>query len=403
MAKSKISKNGKIIIYNKSNKNNRKINIKGGFAPKLKSLFNYPRGIAINNTGYIFVVDSDNHCIRIFSPNPEYTLIHTIGVPKKSGNTSDTFLFPVGIAIDQHNAGDILYVSDTYNNRIQLFLITINANNTITATHLPAILGSANSIGKVSFKGNTHETFNNPTQIAIDNNILYVADTANNRIQVFHITINYIHNTIMARLLPAEVNGNNSIFGLTHLNGKSKYTSSFKPQGVAVHNNILYVADSNLNRILVFQITINDNNTITSLYLPSLDSAKYSIRDTTQLAIHSVAGNNILYVLGTKIRIYNISINNESNTITSTLYEPNNITIDIPSGIAIHDNILYLTNLKNDCIDVFKGNTNNPDTLEYYDTIPHPNPRYAPLKEEIEQLQSRISVLEQEIYSLSPT
>ena len=178
----KYSKKGNIIRYNKNNGNNRNISMFGGGpAPNQQLGLNAPDGIAINNTGYVFVADRDNHCIHIFSPLPDYIHIHTLGILGSIGNTNNTFNHPCGLAIEN----DILYVADIDNHRIQIFRIYINDNNTITATHLPGRNGGPHSIG-TGIEGNTNNTFANPQGLAIENNILYVVDAFNNRIQVFN-------------------------------------------------------------------------------------------------------------------------------------------------------------------------------------------------------------------------
>ena len=67
------SKKGNIIRYNGNNRNNRMFG--GGPAPNQQIILRFPGDIAINNAGYVFVTDGNNHCIRIFSPFPYYTHI----------------------------------------------------------------------------------------------------------------------------------------------------------------------------------------------------------------------------------------------------------------------------------------------------------------------------------------
>jgi hypothetical protein len=261
---------------------------------------------------------------------------HSIGYGNPS-NTDYTFNMPGALAIYE----DILYVADRGNHRIQVFRININDNNTITTIHLPIHLGSQHSIG-TGIRGNTNYTFNNLGGLSIENNILYVADEGNDRIQVFRITINN-NNTITATYLIGANGGPHSIGGR---NGNTNYTF-FYPHGLVIHRhndqNILYIADSHNHRIQVFRITINANDTITAIHLPGANGGPHSI--------------------GAGIR---------SNT---------NNTFSFPTGLAIHhvgdEDILYIADTYNQRIQIFNGDITNPATLQYYDSIPPPPPKYT--------------------------
>jgi DNA-binding beta-propeller fold protein YncE len=75
--------------------------------------FNLPQGIAVSNTGYVYVSDYNNHRIQKFT---------STGTPVKTwgtfGSGTGQFIRPKGIAVD--GAGNV-YVVDSGNNRIQKF------------------------------------------------------------------------------------------------------------------------------------------------------------------------------------------------------------------------------------------------------------------------------------------
>jgi len=368
---------------------------------------NEPRGIAINITGYVFVASTYNHCICIFSPNPDYTPIYTIRSRGLSGATNHLF-FPTGIAIHRHNDIDILYIADAHNNRIQVFRITINADNTITHLHIPSQPGGRNSIG-TGFSNSTYDTFNSPQDIKIHNDILYVADSWNNRIQMFRITIND-NNTITSIHIPSQLGSPDSVgMGLA---GNTNIRFSH-PSGVTIHRqndqDILYVADTYNNRIQVFRITINGNNTVTALHLPGQPNSPHSIGMSLAgntnstfyhpygVTIHRQNDQDILYVADTynnRIQMFRININNANNTITAThIPGPNGVpnslgtgrsggtdnTFDCPKNLAIHNDLLYILDSRNNRIQLFNGDLSNAPTIQYYDTIPHHKSRYTVL------------------------
>jgi 6-phosphogluconolactonase (cycloisomerase 2 family) len=388
-----ICKKDNIIRYNGNNGNNSMFG--GGPVANQQLVLNRPTDIAINNAGFVFVSDRTSHCIRIFSPHPDYTLIHTLGTPEFENNTKDTFYYPNGLSIKN----DILYVCDSLNHRIQVFRITINTN-IITATHLPRAIGGHHSIGYGN-PSNTNYTFNLPDALAIENNILYVADSQNHRIQVFRININD-NNTITTIHLPIHLGSQHSIG--TGIRGNTTDTFN-NPRGLAIENNILYVADDNNHRIQVFRININDNNTITAIYLPGANGGYHSIgtgrEGNTNYTFRFPCGlairNNILYVADNdnhRIQVFRITIN-ANNTITTrhlpganggphsigtSIRGNTNNTFAYPRGLAIHqvgdDDILYIDDYVNNRIQIFNGDITNPATLQYYDTIPPPPAKY---------------------------
>ncbi|MFL6457504.1 MAG: 6-bladed beta-propeller, partial [Nitrososphaeraceae archaeon] len=78
--------------------------------------FNYPQGISTDSIGNIFVSDSGNNRIQVFSDNG--TFIKTWG---SIGSGPGQFRHPEGITVDKSGNNNIVYVADSGNNRIQVF------------------------------------------------------------------------------------------------------------------------------------------------------------------------------------------------------------------------------------------------------------------------------------------
>jgi len=331
--------------------------------------------ITISNNGYIFVADSHNHCVHVFSAEPEYTLITTIGTPGRHGVGKYEFNNPIGLLIDN----DILYVSDSNNHRIQVFRLTIDA-----ILHICGPNNSKNSI--------LLSIYNNPCGLAIENDILYEVDKFNNCIMVFSIIINVEDNTILAifkKRIGSGVAGNNNYL-------------FYKPSMVAILDNILYVSDTYNHRIQVFRITINADNTITVLHISNPNGSPHSIGTgilgNTANAFSYPKGitlhNNILYVVDKnnhRIQMFHITIN-ANNTITAlhlpgTNGSPHSIGTGIvgdtdyafhfPEKVVIHNELLFLADSYNNRIQIYNGDIANPSTLQYYDTVPTPQPKYT--------------------------
>ncbi|MBL7998725.1 MAG: SMP-30/gluconolactonase/LRE family protein [Candidatus Kapabacteria bacterium] len=132
--------------------------------------FNYPRGIALDETGKLYVADAQNNRIRRVSKTGMVTTIAGSKIGALDGQDSIArFNFPTGVAVD---ATGTLYVTDTDNNTIRA--ITLQGRvTTVAGSESGFYDGSALSA-----------QFSYPTGIAVSRDgSLYVADTYNHRIR----------------------------------------------------------------------------------------------------------------------------------------------------------------------------------------------------------------------------
>lgn len=124
----------------------------------------YPTGLALDRRGHIYVSDRETHRVsRLDECKGGYVPLECLG---GEGSEPRQFISPRGIAI---SPTDDLYVADSGNNRIQVF----------------SLKGLA--LRSVWDKTCSEENlFNNPTDVAIDSlGNVYVADRDNSRIQKF--------------------------------------------------------------------------------------------------------------------------------------------------------------------------------------------------------------------------
>ncbi|MCU0425938.1 MAG: IPT/TIG domain-containing protein [Candidatus Kapabacteria bacterium] len=130
--------------------------------------FNRPVGIAIDGSGFIYVADYENNCIRKITPSGSVTT-HAGGINgNRDGNgTSARFSLPTGLDVD---FGGTVYVADRGNNRIR----KIMPNGDVTT-----IAGSV-----LGYQDGTNALFNQPYSVAVDSQgNVYVVDTGNHRIR----------------------------------------------------------------------------------------------------------------------------------------------------------------------------------------------------------------------------
>ncbi|MFA6082692.1 MAG: NHL repeat-containing protein, partial [Patescibacteria group bacterium] len=219
-----------------------------------------PDDVAIDSTNHrLFVSDYQNGRVLVYNLNSsdvlvDYTADYVLGRPDfndtrslgASDVTQNTLVAPTGLAY----ASNMLYVSEGIANRVVVFDVTTIVNGE----------SAANVLGQASFttyaEGTTQSTLYNPSGLAIASNLLYVADTTNNRVMIFDVT--------------AILDGENAANELGQANFTtveySKKTSSRlnQPEGVEISGTTLYVADTANHRVVTFDVTaISDGEAAT--------------------------------------------------------------------------------------------------------------------------------------------
>jgi len=139
----------------------------------INATFSSPAGVAVDNSGNVYVADSNNDLIRkIATDGTVSTLAGKAGTSGSSNGfgVSASFNLPTGLAVD--NSGNV-YVADAGNNLIRMITPAGNVS-TLAGSGLPA---AADGQG-------TAASFYNPNSIAIDaTGTLYLTDEKNNLIR----------------------------------------------------------------------------------------------------------------------------------------------------------------------------------------------------------------------------
>ena len=157
--------------------------------------FKNPTFMVIDNSQQmLFVADSGNDRIVIFElvtgttcPSGTEEAVDGVCFVEEfgsSGNDEGEFDDPAGLAYD--STKDLLYVSDSDNNRIQIFEI-VDGNTCPSGTE--EIVNGVCFVEEFGSSGTANGNFDTPLGIALDttNDLLFVADSDNDRIQAFNL------------------------------------------------------------------------------------------------------------------------------------------------------------------------------------------------------------------------
>jgi sugar lactone lactonase YvrE len=217
--------------------------------------FKSPSGLALDTgSNLLYVADTDNDRIQIINidgncdDNDDEYLAKDICFVDEfgSGGTGEgEFDSPSALVLD--TANDLLYIADTGNDRIQI----IDVDGRCGSDELANDVCFVDEFGGT---GNDEGEFDSPSGLAFDpdTDFLYVADTGNNRIQIIDVDGNCDSND-------DEYLANDVCF-VDEFGSSGNGEGDFDiPTGLALHtdNDILYVADSDNNQIQIIDVDGN--------------------------------------------------------------------------------------------------------------------------------------------------
>jgi autotransporter-associated beta strand protein len=185
--------------------------------------FHHPLGVAVDNSGNVYVADAGNHVIRKVTPSGTVsTLAGRAGVAGAANGAAAlaTFDTPAGVAAD--GAGN-LYIADTLNHAIR----KISAGGVVsTLAGLAGVSGTADG---------ATARFNGPQGVAVDaaRGLVYVADTENHTVRKIILSSGAVSTLAGLAGEPGFADGAGAV---------ARFNA---PMGVAVDGaGVLYIADT---------------------------------------------------------------------------------------------------------------------------------------------------------------
>lgn len=203
----------------------------GDGGPAVSAELNYPRAVAVDGAGNVYIADTLNNRVREIVSGTITTVAGngTQGFAGDGGSaTSAQLNLPRGVVLDA--AGD-LYISDTGNNRVRK--VDLSGNITTVAGN-----GTAGSTGDGGQAKNAELDF--PFGLAFDPaGNLYIADTANSRVRLVSKATGVI-STVVGTCGP----------GFSGDWGPASIAQINAPFGLGVDGKgTIYIADSSNNRV----------------------------------------------------------------------------------------------------------------------------------------------------------
>lgn len=240
---------------------------------------NYPHGIAVAPNGDLYVADMFNNRVLHY-PATSTVAGQVYGQPdfisttiNTGGISAGSLYHPQGLAVNPSG----LYVADSANNRVLHYPFGSTVADFVYGQGLP---GNAPNNFAANQSGSGAMGLNNPRDVAVDANGIYVADTSNNRI--VHYTLgNPVADFVYGQpdLNSTQVNQGQPQPTATTLNNPTKVTLD-QASG-------LYVADRDNNRVLYYPPTTGQaQNGIAALRLYGQNSYTTLNSGTTATMFH---------------------------------------------------------------------------------------------------------------------
>ena len=219
----------------------------GGAATSAR--LSFPRGVAVDGAGNLYIADASNHRIRKVDTSGNISTVAGTGTSSFGGDggaaTSATLNSPRGVALD--SSGN-LYIADASNHRIRKVDATTGVISTVAGTGMSGFGGDSSAA--------TSAMLQSPEGVVLDSaGNLYIADTFNRRIRKVDATTGVI----------STVAGTGTE-GFGGDGGAAASAPLSFPEGVALDSSgNLYIADYGNHRIRKVDASTGNISTVAGM------------------------------------------------------------------------------------------------------------------------------------------
>ncbi len=211
--------------------------------------FRFPLGIAAASDGRIYVADSGNHRFQVFAA--EGSPLSAVNLPEQASDTSPD---PTDLVVDATR--DKLYIVDNDNHRLNVYNLSNNSFE-----------------GSWGGPGQGRRQFRYPFLLDVSaQGYVFIVEPINTRVQVLNPNGKFVNFIGAWGVKPGEL---------------------FRPKGVAVHGDRVFVTDSYLGRVQIFDARGNFLGML-------IDSDGAPVKLTTPTGITINAHSRRLYVVELK-------------------------------------------------------------------------------------------------------
>jgi DNA-binding beta-propeller fold protein YncE len=278
----------------------------GGDATKAK--VNYPRGLAIDTVNSkLYIAELDNHLIRTI--NLTDNIIDTLAGDFYVGDNRHALksrVFPHHIAIDSVN--NLVYILETMTNsgRIRVVNRTSNVISLLAGAYSEEFVFYGGGDGKPAINA----VFHGPRSIAVENNLVYIADSGKKLVRVVNRTSGII----------STFAGES---GSSQDNGPATRVHLFHPAGLAIDslNNLVYIANSEggvrvVNRTtgILLEYATNRYYGVPQIKASIKSAEDIQVNTATNVIYFADIGNRCIMAIDRKNNIISMLVSNIGDT-----------------------------------------------------------------------------------------